>query len=329
MKFEGLQAALPAALLAAVLVGCNGGYQGLAAPNASATTQATLPGTAALTGIVDEFASGTPLAGFTVTVGTLPNAATCLLAQTATANPCGVVASTVATATTNATGAFTVSNLPYGTYMVTIGNGTSGYATLHRSVIIVAGTDSLGTVNVAQLSADEQALFVDVNHQRATVSVPGSFGNLTVDEYAEEQARAEVASIVAGTSTFGDATETAFGDNISAEPGDIYGWSSVSALSTARSDYLNVDQSAWFGEKTLCPGGNWQTCPFSDSTGHYINLSNTDDVWVGFAESSTSFNYQNAGTNYYAYAAFTPANQTGSAPNSVYRAAATVLAGRR
>ena len=58
MKFEGLQAALTAALLVVVVTGCTSSYQGLAAPNVAPTAQASLPGTAALTGIVDEFAVG-------------------------------------------------------------------------------------------------------------------------------------------------------------------------------------------------------------------------------------------------------------------------------
>jgi hypothetical protein len=330
MGFEGWRAAVTAGLVASVVTGCGGGnYQGLAAPFVAPTTApgalGIAPGTAVLSGTLAEFASGTPLSGFVVTVGTLPNAAGCLLSQSASANPCAVVASTIEIATTSATGTFSVPNLPVGTYMVTISNGTNAYATLHRTFAVAAGSNTLGTVKVAALSADEQALVADVNRQRAAVSVPLSFANLTVDEYAEEQARAEVASIVAGTSAFGDATESAFGNLISASPGDMYGWASVSALSPVAGDYVGADNS-WFGEKPLCgAGGNWQTCAFSDATGHYINLSNTDDVWIGFAESSTSFNYQNAGTQEYAYAAFTPADQSGAAPASIHRTAAGVL----
>jgi len=324
MGFEGWRAAIAAGLVGAVVTGCGGGnYQGLATPVMAPTTApGTAPGSAVVSGTLEEFTSGNPLSGFLVTVGTLPNAANCLLSQTASANPCGVVASTIETATTGATGTFSVPNLPLGTYMITISNGTNAYATLHRTFAVTAGSNALGIVKIAQLSADEQALFADVNRQRATVSFPVSFANLTVDEYAEEQARAEVAAIVAGTSTFGDATETAFGNNISGEPGDMYGWSSVSALSPLPGDYLSADNS-WFTEKSLCPnGGNWQTCPFSDSTGHYINLSNTDDVWIGFAESSTSFDYRSGGTDNgqeYAYAAFTPANQSGAEPAAIRR----------
>lgn len=332
MSFEGWRATVMAGLVASVLTGCGGGnYQGLAAPFVAPTTTpgtlATAPGTAVLSGTLTEFTSGSPLSGFVVTVGTLPNAANCLLSQSASANPCAVVASTIEIATTGATGTFNVPNLPVGTYMVTISNGTNAYATLHRTFAVAAGSNTLGTVKVALLSADEQALVADVNRQRASVSFPLSFANLTVDEYAEEQARAEVASIVAGTSVFGDATESAFGNNISAQPGDMYGWSSVSALSPLAGDYIGADNS-WFGEKPLCTNGNWQTCAFSDATGHYVNLSNTDDVWIGFAESSTSFDYQSRGTNFgqeYAYAAFTPANQSGAEPASIRRTAAAVI----
>ena len=90
--------------------------------------------------------------------------------------------------------------------MFTIGNGAT-YATLHRFLIVTAGPNDAGTLKVAALSADERAWLADLNMQRATVSAPLSFANLSIDEYAEEQARAEVASIIAGTNLYSDATE--------------------------------------------------------------------------------------------------------------------------
>jgi hypothetical protein len=51
-------------------------------------------------------------------------------------------------------------------------------------------------------------------------------------------------------------------------------------------------------EKANCPSGNWQTCTFASNTGHYINISNTDTVWVGVGESriapSTGYTFYDA-----------------------------------
>ncbi len=185
-----------------------------------------------------------------------------------------------------------------------IGNGST-YATLHRTITVAAGGLALGTVKIAALSADEQAWLADVNNQRATVSVPVSFSNLVVDEYAEEQARAEVAAIVSGTQPFGDPTENLYIGYYGASPGVV--WSDAggaAALVAAASSYLTAD-SAWMGEKSNCPNGNWQTCAYLENTGHYMNISSTGDVWVGLGESATSFNYLSYG-NEWAYVLILP-----------------------
>jgi hypothetical protein len=184
--------------------------------------------------------------------------------------------------------------------MLTIVKDTT-YATLHRTITATSSGLALGTVKIAALTTDEQAWLVDVNHQRATVSFPTSFANLSIDEYAEEQARAEVAAIVSGAQPYGDATEALFANNYAAEPGAMYGATGVAALITLPNLYIDAD-NGWMGEKANCTGGNWQTCPFAENTGHYINLSNTANVWIGVGESNESFNYASLGQAW-AYAA--------------------------
>jgi hypothetical protein len=304
-------------LAALSLAACGGGGGGgsvvpTAAPSGASTAAPTMsptpmptptptPTPLAVTGTAVELTSGTPLAGFTVTVGALPNASTCLTAQSATSMPCGVVASPLPTVTTSASGAFSIAVPAAGTYMLSIGKDTT-YATLHRTLVATSSGLALGTVNIAALTTDEQAWLVDINHQRATVSFPTSFANLSIDEYAEEQARAEVAAIVSGAQPYGDATESLFANNYAAEPGAMYGATGVAALGALPNVYLDAD-SAWMGEKANCAGGNWQTCPFAENTGHYINLSNTANVWIGVGESNSSFNYMNLGQSFWAYAA--------------------------
>jgi hypothetical protein len=171
--------------------------------------------------------------------------------------------------------------------MLTVGKDTT-YATLHRTVSVSATGASLGMIRIAALSPDEQAWVMDVNKQRATVSVPASYPNLTVDEYAEEQARAEVAAIVSGTQPYGDPTEAMYDQLYGSQPGSMYGPASVAALIGSANSYLQADIS-WMSEQQNCANENWQTCAFAGNTGHYINISNSADVWVGMGESATSY----------------------------------------
>ncbi len=261
-----------------------------------------------------QYASGAALAGFTVTVGAVPNAATCLNAESATAMPCGVPASPQATMTTSPTGTFTIAVPAGGTYMLTIGKDAT-YATLHRTIVVGAGTPlALGTLKVAALTTDEQAWLIDVNNQRATVSVPTSFANLVVDEYAEEQARAEVAAIVSGAEPYGDATEGVYSAAYAQETGSLYAAAGVSALIGSAGAFLQAD-SSWMGEKSNCASGNWESCTFAGNTGHYINISNTQNVWIGMAESSLSYINPTYGSEW-AYAMVIPTNYQPSYPAS-------------
>jgi hypothetical protein len=200
--------------------------------------------------------------------------------------------------------------------MLTIGKDAT-YATLHRTITVTSAGLVLGTLKVAALSSDEQAWVIDVNLQRSTVSVPVSFSNLVVDEYAEEQARAEVAAIVSGAQPYGDATEELFDSYYFDSPGIIYGASSVADLVGDASDYLTADKQ-WMAEKSNCPGGNWQTCTTTSNTGHYQNISSTGDVWLGLGESVNSFSDFPYG-NEWAYVIIFPSDNALTVPASAGR----------
>ena len=219
-----------------------------------------------ISGTTVEYVSNAPLSGFTVTVGQVPDAGTCLATQAASANACGVPAGMTVKTTTSSSGTFSVTAPATGTYMLTIGKDAT-YATLHRTVSVAAGANAIGTVKIAALSTDEQNWLVDVNTQRATAAVPASFANLQVDEYAEEQARKWSADVVAGTTTFGDAGYAPYQAAYGADPGAIYGAAGVLGLGGAPSQYVLIDNEA-MAEKSNCPSGNWQTCTFASNTGH-------------------------------------------------------------
>jgi hypothetical protein len=241
-----------------------------------------------------DFTSGAPLVGLTVTVGPTPNARTCNAAQTQTLNVCGTVASTTASSTTNASGYFSL-NLPAGTYMLVVGPTNGSYATLHRTVTITLGTpNALGTVKLTALDALHQAWLADFNNQRATVSMPTSFANLQVDEYAQEQANQWASDVANGVTTYGDAGYVPYQAAYGNAPGAMYGATGV--LAETGSAFTNGFETTtvddwWMSEKTngcASYSGNWQTCPFAETTGHYINISNTQNVWVGLSESAMS-----------------------------------------
>ena len=292
MKTFDILSALSAVAIVAALPACGGGGGGAAAvptaPNGSGGPPS--PQSSSVTGSVVDFSSGTALAGFTVTLGTLPNPATCNGAQTASLNVCGTPASTVATATTSSNGSFAFT-APTGSYMLVIGNGTETYATLHRALAVSSGANAVGTVRLTALTSDQQAWLADVNNQRATVSFPTSFPNLFVDEYAQEQANAWAPSAAAGTTAYTDAAYAPYQSAYSASPGAMYDaagtLAQIVSYYNVTPGYAQSDQG-WMAEKANCPSGNWQTCTFSETTGHYVNISNTDTVWIGLGESVTS-----------------------------------------
>ena len=199
--------------------------------------------------------------------------------------------------------------------MLTIGKDST-FATLHRTITVAATGLALSTVKITSLSSDEQAWLVDLNNQRATVSVPVSFANLVVDEYAEEAARAEANAIATGAQPYGDATEVLYAGVYAAQPGAMYAASGVLTGAGSTGAFATAD-TAWMSEKVNCASGNWMTCTFSQSTGHYINISNTQNVWVGLGESATPQNLN--GANAWYYDLIIPTNYQSSYPASTRR----------
>lgn len=309
-----------AVALSVLLAACGGGGGGSnpgVVPTPTSTTTSTPQ---SISGTAVDYTAGTALAGFTVTVGTAPSVSTCLTTQAAGSQPCGVPASPLPTVTTAADGTFAVTVPSAGTYMLQIGKDTA-HATLHRTVA-VNGATSVGSVKLTALSSDEQAWLTDVNQQRATVSVPTSFANLVVDEYAEEQARADAASLL--TSTYNDPTTgipngdnaaREFGALYAAMPGAMYATAGVTVLNAAGQigAYVGAD-NGWMSEKANCTSGNWQTCTFAANTGHYIAVSNTQDVWVGLGETATTDSH-----GYSYYVGLIPQNIATAGPASTRR----------
>jgi hypothetical protein len=227
-------------------------------------------------GTVYDSMSSNPLPGATITIGQIPNFATCAAKQV-----CGSPAGKLYKSTTNAKGAFAFSGIPPGPYMLVLSKNAA-YANLHAQVNLRAGHFQT-SLRLLALSSDETKWLADVNHDRLTISYPKSY-TIAIDQYAEIEARAWAAAVADGKTQYGDAAYAPYANAYSHQPGELYGAAAVGALIYGTGQYELADQG-WMAEKANCPNGDWQTCPFKDNTGHYMNQSNTDDVWVGVGES--------------------------------------------
>jgi hypothetical protein len=265
----------------AVLAACgSGGSSGGGSGGTLPVVPTTPTPTFSVSGTLTDGTSA--LSGATVTIGSLP-ASTC-----AGWAGCGSPLAPTLTATTDSGGAFTVSNLVNGSYMLTISkdaNPTSAqtYAILHRQIPIAGANLALGSVKIVQLSADERAWIAQLNSDRANVSVPAT-APIVVDEYAQEQARQWAIDVDAGTAPATDPGFAPYEAAYGAKPGSMYPVTHVGDINTTWQAALDSSPTSWYAEKSNCPGGNWQTCPQGGTTQHYINLSNSGDIWIGLGE---------------------------------------------
>lgn len=165
------------------LAGCGGGGSGtLPAAPSPAPTQAPQQ-TYAVSGVVKKLSAACdgstancnatgPANGFAVTLGAFPPSGTG-----------GAPAAPTFSATTDANGNFSVSNIPAGTYEMQIAKDAT-FATLHAKVTVPAsGTLSYG---VSALASDEQSWFSGVNTYRSQ----NAAAPIVADEYAMEADRA-------------------------------------------------------------------------------------------------------------------------------------------
>ena len=236
---------------------------------------------AGTSGTLTELVSGAPIAGATVTVGAQPSGASCN-----GWTECGAPILPLASATTAHNGTFTMPPLLDGEYFVTIAVDPNPvvmqtHAILHRTVTVVDGMLVLGAVHLARLSSDETAWVRDLNDRRSAVAFPAT-GAVVIDEYAEEQARQWSADVDAGKTAYTDAGYGPYQQAYANDPGAI---GSAAGALDGNTTWQHAE-AAWFAEKANCPGGNWTTCAYADNTGHYINLSQNDDVWAGVGEAA-------------------------------------------
>lgn len=289
--------------LAVVFASCSGGGAGgsgggttpsapLAGPTPSGAAVPVLTGTA-----VDD-ATGRPIAGAVVYVsgGTAIAGATPLPA-TATPWP---------TVTTAADGSFDVTNVPASDWTVSftyVGAGypvygnaqwieifsPDGHAAFHalRS-IATTGTTNLGNIAIALPNAGDVAWLNQINTDRATLGVPRVSSPLVFDSVTLQTARywagqmesgnffAHMCPAVPATCVEFWLYETQHGSVPSAQ--------NISEQSASGS-WLAAE-AAFMAETANCPGANWQTCTYSETTGHYINIMEATN-WAGVGMAQT------------------------------------------
>jgi hypothetical protein len=306
------------------LAGCGGGGGGGSSssvtPGGATATPTPVPTatptSVSFSGTVRDLASSAPLGGLTVSVGGVPAAASCFTGQSNATQPCALPSSPVST-TTAADGSFTLSGLSSGTVLVTVGPADGSYATLHRTFALVVGANSLA-VKLTALSTTYRSWLADLNSQRVNAATPSSYGNLIVDEYAQEQAQKWADDVAAGTTAYGDPGYAAYQSAYAAQPGALYAATGVLAVTGPGFPQGTITtDDGWMAEKSNCPGGDWSTCTFGPTTGHYINLSNKRDAFVGLGESAA----QNASLGGYPTDVMIVQNAAGPTPASLGRAA--------
>lgn len=252
-------------------------------PSIPTLSNVQTPTTSGASGTLTELASNAPIGGATITIGQQPSSGLCDgWVQ------CGVPILPVADVATSTNGSFTLPALLDGQYFLTVAvdanpSVSQTYAILHRNVSVVDGTLVLGTIHLAKLSSTESQWLRDLNERRSAVSYPAT-GAVVIDEYAQEQARQWATDVDAGKTQYTDAGYAPYQQAYASAPGAI---GSAAGALDGNTTWQHAE-SAWFAEKANCPDGNWTTCTFADDTGHYINLSENDDVWAGIGEGAAA-----------------------------------------
>ncbi|MBD5603909.1 MAG: hypothetical protein IAI48_02270 [Candidatus Eremiobacteraeota bacterium] len=307
-RFALLVALFPVVGLAACSGGGSSGGSGGALPVLSAPQQTTqVPAsstTASLSGTVVDLpyggsapgysmlpngtaaTPGAPIAGAAIYVG--PHILTSLTA------PATVPAGFSATVS-DASGRFRIASAPSGQQTITIFAAAPHTAILHQDVALPAGGTASATYYLTAPTAAETAWLATENDDRAAFSVaPTSF-----DEAVIESAR-YWAAFMSRNDYFAhcipaaacDAGST-LPDPASYGPQDVdpthrfyfeHGFSGATEGENVAADFSSWRgaDAAFMAERSLCPNGEPANCPFTEQTGHFLNIVDTSYAWTGF-----------------------------------------------
>jgi uncharacterized protein YkwD len=229
---------------------------------------------------------GAPIAGAAVFVG--PQI------LTATTPPAAVPAG-FAYAVTDAHGTFRVTNAPAGHAAVTIFAPAPHDAVLHQDVTLASATPATATYYMTVPTAAESAWLVQENDDRSAFGAPP----VQLDESVIEGARYWSAfmkrnsyfahCIPASACVTGDTTPPP----ASYGPQDVdpshrfyfeHGFSGASEGENIAAGFATwqLADAAFMGERSLCPDDSAANCPFTETTGHFLNIIDAQYSWTGF-----------------------------------------------
>lgn len=303
------------ALLALGLAACSGGGSGLGpAPSPTPAGSASPSSSGNVTGAVYDLSSYTAgVSGGGVGWSVLPNGSPApgvnpvsgavvvvggTLVTGATAPPS--LPSDDVMAVTNSGGAFALSTAATGAQYIMVFPAASDKvhaAAIHRTTTLVAGKNALPTQLMAAVTSDEAAWLTQVNADRAA----NGAAPLVFDEALLESAR-YWANFMGTTGYFNHCIPASSCGGGSATPPP--GAAPQDATPATRDAYFNAyfggwgeniaagfgdwqgAESAFMAEKANCPGDTAVGCPFSESTGHFLNIVDQSYLWVGLGEAT-------------------------------------------
>jgi uncharacterized protein YkwD len=295
---------VPLALATVAFASCGGGGGG--ASTAPAVPAATTPAGAAPTpaaspdvaGTAVDDVTGRPIAGAIVYV----SGTTAIAGATPPAAP----ASPWPMTTTAADGSFDVKNVPPSTWTASFTYAGAGYpvypnaqwieifpadghAAFHalRSIATV-GTTALGNIAIALPSATDAAWLNQINSDRAALGVPSVNSPLVFDSVTLQTARYWASAMESGGffAHTCPAAPTACVEFwlYETQRGSIPSAQNISEQGSSGS--WQAAEAAFMAETANCPGADWQTCTYAETTGHYINIMAAAN-WAGVGSAQT------------------------------------------
>jgi uncharacterized protein YkwD len=200
-----------------------------------------------------------------------------------------------ARAVTDAHGTFRLTNAPTGNVAISIFAAAPHVAVLHADLALAGGANAAGPYFLTVPTAAESAWLVQENADRASFGIaPVGMDEATLEAgrywAAFMQRNAYFAHCIPASScTAGDTTAppATYG------PQDVdpsarfhyeHGFSGAllaENIAAGFPSWQTVDR-AFMAEQSACPGGAVATCPFDESTGHFLNIVDAGYSWSGF-----------------------------------------------
>ena len=146
----------------------------------------------------------------------------------------------------------------------------------------VDGATNLGKIAIAKPGPADEAWLAQINADRAKTGVPAMTVPLSFDSLTLESARYWVKQMAAYP-FFGHqcpSRDTSC-QALSLWQARHHAWTSSQNIAWHSPTWASAEQK-FMSERYNCPHGNWETCPYSELTGHYINIMSAT-YWAGVA----------------------------------------------